>query len=314
MVHPSATQLNAAERAVALAREELERAQEKLAEPKGVVTQLAAAGDIVQPGATLYTLDGTLPVVLLRGSTPAWRTLEPGISDGADVLELETNLVALGYGSDDLAVDDHWDDATTAAVKRWQHALGIAETGVIELGAVLFEPGGIRVTDVSATLGGTIAEGAPVLSGTSTNRVVAVNLGTAVAPKVTVGDPVDVLLPDGTTTTKGKVAEVSDVATAGQNGSGATIGITVTLDDPSATGSLDQAPVQVAITTDTAAGVLAVPIEALVALREGGYAVEAVDAAGTRRYIGVDLGLFANGWVEVTGNGLTEGLTVAVPR
>jgi hypothetical protein len=48
------------------------------------------------------------------------------------------------------------------------------------------------------------------------------------------------------------------------------------------------------------------------ALLEGGYAVEVVDATGGVGVRAVDVGLFADGWVEVTGD-LREGEQVVVP-
>jgi hypothetical protein len=59
--------------------------------------------------------------------------------------------------------------------------------------------------------------------------------------------------------------------------------------------------------------VLAVPVTALVALSEGGYAVEVQGADGTTRLIAVETGLFADGTVEVTGSGLEAGMLVIVP-
>jgi multidrug efflux pump subunit AcrA (membrane-fusion protein) len=59
-------------------------------------------------------------------------------------------------------------------------------------------------------------------------------------------------------------------------------------------------------------GVLAVPVNALLALAEGGYAVE-VDRGGRRELVGVTLGLFADGLVEVKGHGLAAGDRVVVP-
>ena len=54
------------------------------------------------------------------------------------------------------------------------------------------------------------------------------------------------------------------------------------------------------------------PVNALVALLEGGYAVERV-ADGTSTLVGVELGIFQDGWVEVRADGLDEGDAVAVP-
>jgi multidrug efflux pump subunit AcrA (membrane-fusion protein) len=89
--------------------------------------------------------------------------------------------------------------------------------------------------------------------------------------------------------------------------------MTVTLDDPDVALGLDEAPVDVEVVSDSAPGVLAVPVTALLALTEGGYAVEIVTEDGTIILIGVEPGLFADGFVEVDGEGLTDGMQVVVP-
>ena len=91
------------------------------------------------------------------------------------------------------------------------------------------------------------------------------------------------------------------------------VALTVTLDDPAATGTVDQAPVTGGLTSDSRKGVRAVPVNALLALAEGGYGVRVVDAAGPGRIVRVTPGLFARGMVEITGDGLTEGTRVEVP-
>jgi hypothetical protein len=85
--------------------------------------------------------------------------------------------------------------------------------------------------------------------------------------------------------------------------------------DPAATGSLDQAPVQVAITTASAKRALVVPVSALLALADGGYALEVVAAGGTHHLEAVNLGLFddANGLVQVSGAEVQRGQRVVVP-
>ena len=84
--------------------------------------------------------------------------------------------------------------------------------------------------------------------------------------------------------------------------------------DPAATGSWDQAPVQVAITTEVVEGALNVPVTALVGKSGGGFAVEVVRADGRREVVAVKLGLFdaAGGRVQVEGD-LHEGDHVVVP-
>jgi peptidoglycan hydrolase-like protein with peptidoglycan-binding domain len=312
-------QVRQAKDAATVAKAALDAASARLDQPRGVLTQIAAVGTIVQPGQTLYTLDGGHPIVLMTGAVPAWRDLASGVADGIDVKELETNLGALGYAGDGFTVDDHWDAATTAAAKAWQKALRVAQTGVVALGEVVFEPTVLRITADSATLGATVQQGTPILGATSTAPVVTVALDPALQTTVTAGDAVSVTMPDGSTT-GGTVSDVGTVATVAQGdrsqGSNPTptIEVMVAFDDPSSTRRLDQAPVSVNITTATADNVLAVPVSALVELLEGGYAVQVQADDGTLHYVRVELGLFATGWVAVTGQGLAEGQAVVVAQ
>jgi hypothetical protein len=139
-------------------------------------------------------------------------------------------------------------------------------------------------------------------------------LDTARQGDVAVGGAVLVTLPSGTQA-PGTLADVGRVAVGGPAdvNSPATVTVTVTLDDAGAAGVLDQAPVQVAITTDLRRGVLTVPVTALVAAG-GGYEVIVVDG-GIRRPVAVWPGLFdeLSGMVEVTGDGVVSGARVEVP-
>jgi hypothetical protein len=121
----------------------------------GTITSLPTAGQVIQPGNTLYTVDGN-PVVLMNGSFPAYRTLSASVSAGVDVEELKQNLAALGFDSGrQLTSDGTFDAATTAAVERWQASLGETQTGVVTLGQVVFLPGAQRIATVDAALGST---------------------------------------------------------------------------------------------------------------------------------------------------------------
>ena len=128
---------------------------------------------------------------------------------------------------------------------------------------------------------------------------------------VAVDDPVTVELPDGTETT-GIVTAISTVAQTSQNGT-TFFEVTIELDDPNVAPGLDEAPVDVFVVSDSAPNVLAVPVTALLALLEGGYAVEVVDAPGTIFLVSVDPGLYADGLVEVTSGALEPGMRVVVP-
>jgi peptidoglycan hydrolase-like protein with peptidoglycan-binding domain len=297
----------------------------------GIVTRVPAVGAVVGRGQVLYELDGR-PVPLWYGTRPAWRAFQLGMTDGPDVRQLEANLVALGFDPDRaITVDRHYSWATAAAVKRWQRASGRARTGVVPLGQVVFLPDPIRVATVTATEGAPLEAGTAILSASSTRPLVTVALDPAMQQLVRRGDRVEVTLPDGKTT-RGTVATVSRVATQPSTGSGqeggqdpsqsgnsngsgqATVQVTIRLANPRAAGGLDQAPVQVAITTQARKRVLAVPISALLAQAGGGYAVEVVEG-GARRRVPVGTGLFdeSAGLVEVKGAGLAEGATVEVP-
>jgi Putative peptidoglycan binding domain len=121
----------------------------------GTVTWLPKVGQQIKPGGTLYRVDNA-PIVLFDGTTPAYRTLQAGISDGPDIGELNQNLVALGYDpSHEITVNDTWQTGTTDAVNRWQSALGQTQTGAITLGQVVFLPGPQLVTTVETVLGST---------------------------------------------------------------------------------------------------------------------------------------------------------------
>jgi peptidoglycan hydrolase-like protein with peptidoglycan-binding domain len=283
---------------------------------QGTITWLPEEGTVVRRGQPLYRVDGR-PVQLLYGKLPAWRELSVGVDDGPDVRQLERNLVALGYDPDrGITVDDHFTSATRAAVKRWQEAVGLPETGTMRPGDAVWQPGAVRVGELKTGVGDTARPGAPVFEATSNARQVAIDLDASRQPYVHVGDPVDIELPGGRTTT-GRVASVGKVATAASGSDPAddgspTVEVTVSLDKPKATGSLDQAPVVAHITTEVRKDVLAVPVNALLALAEGGYAVE-VERDGQRELVGVTLGLFADGMVEVEGGGLRAGDRVVVP-
>jgi len=178
---------------------------------------------------------------------------------------------------------------------------------------VVFEPQAIRVTQVTGSYGGPAS--GPVLEATSDEHAVTIPLDASQQSEVKAGDPVSVTLPDGTST-PGVVSAVSTVATStsGQDGPITTIPVTVTLTDPWAAGSLDQAPVTVYITTAAARDVLAVPVTALLARSPGGYVVEVAGPGSTRRYVPVTVGpVFDDnsGLVQVTG-ALTPGQRVVV--
>jgi hypothetical protein len=297
----------------------------------GTYTSLPAAGAVVRQGRALYAVSGD-PVVLLYGTTPAYRDLDEG-DTGPDVTQLNTDLVTLGYRTAaDLGAWSGWDyySAETAyGVELLQAHLGVAQTGSLDLGAAVFLPSAIEVTGYGSNvvLGGPATTGSVVLTASSTTPVVTIDLDAAQQGEVHAGEPVSITLTDGSTT-PGVVSSVSNVAASssppasssgsssdqGSSGSAATIMVEVSLDNPAAAGSLNQAPVEVTITTGSVSSALVVPVDALLAQGNGGYAVEVIGTGGRHRLVAVTPGVFddAAGLVQVTGN-LAPGQKVVVP-
>ncbi|HLK74697.1 MAG TPA: hypothetical protein VKU77_13725 [Streptosporangiaceae bacterium] len=287
----------------------------------GTLTWLPPAGQVVRQGQALYRTGDGAPVVLMYGSVPDWRALGEGIT-GQDVTQLNHDLVDLGYasGADVVALGwDYYSWHTASAVQRLEQHLGVqSPSGSLPLGQVVFEPEALRVSQVTGSLGGP-ADG-PVLTATSDRHVVTIPLDVADQSQLKADDTVTVTLPDGAST-PGLVSSVGRVATTtpgGQGNPATTIPVQVTLTDPGAAGTLDQAPVTVNITTATARNVLAVPVTALLAQSKGvggGYDVEVAGPGNTRRWVPVTVGpVFddADGLVQVTG-ALTPGQRVVVP-
>ncbi|HET6963418.1 MAG TPA: HlyD family efflux transporter periplasmic adaptor subunit, partial [Acidimicrobiales bacterium] len=228
--------------------------------------------------------------------------------------------------------------ATTAAVEKLQAAVGLAQTGTLTVEQAVFDPTALRVTTLSVQPGSSSQAGQTVLQATSTTRQVQVALDAAQQTDVAVGDKVAITLPDNRTT-PGVVASVGTVAScpptarpdaststsagpgtdscsSGSAGSSTpTVAVVVMPSDPSATGTWDQAPVRVSVTTANVPDALAVPVTALLAESGGGYAVEVVGAGGASHLVPVSLGLFdeADGLVQVTNTPLAAGQDVVVP-
>jgi Putative peptidoglycan binding domain len=119
----------------------------------GTFTWLPAVGAVIGRGGTLFRVND-LPVALMYGAVPAYRTLRQGVGDGPDVQELNQNLIALGYDPyRAIGDEDHFGEATAAAVRRWQEAAGLSQTGEVELGRIVFASSAQRVTKVHVALG-----------------------------------------------------------------------------------------------------------------------------------------------------------------
>jgi peptidoglycan hydrolase-like protein with peptidoglycan-binding domain len=268
----------------------------------GTVTWLPATGSTIRRGKALYKLDNE-PVTLLYGSLPAYRTLAPGV-DGADVKQFEKNLWALGYRG--FTVDSDYTAATATAVREWQEDQGIDETGRIETGRIAYAAGPVRVDSEAAEGGSAAQPGAEILKYTGTALVATVDLEMDSQRLAVRGAAVRVEM------VAGKIVKVGATVQQGQGDQPDTTLIEVTISLSGAPAGLDDAAVSADFVASERKDVLTVPVAALLALAEGGYGVQVVDGSASRT-VAVETGLFADGKVEVKGDGLVAGSKVGMP-
>ncbi|MEV1069356.1 hypothetical protein [Streptomyces sp. NPDC050263] len=191
--------------------------------------------------------------------------------------------------------------ALMAAIGRWQRHTRIPETSVLETGDVVVTAGAVRVAQLKANSGDAAPGELMSVTGTGKRVTVQADEGDSSIRK---GNAVQVTLPDGSTV-PGRVSMVGTVIgsgseAGGNTGSPPTRTITVVLDEDragTAVRGIDSAPVQVQFTGRTSKNVLVVPVGALLALSEGGYAVQLQNG----KLIKVTTKLFAKGLVEISG-------------
>jgi multidrug efflux pump subunit AcrA (membrane-fusion protein) len=276
--------------------------------PAGTLTALPAPGTVLRLGGRLYAVDN-VPVPLLRGTVPAWRDLEIGMTDGPDVEQLETSLRALGHLGRKPGRTFTW--TTADAIERWQRTAGLGRTGRIALGSVVFAAGDLRVGAATARIGDLVGPGAALYAATGTTQIVDVDLKLADQRLAVTGTAVGLRLPGGGSTS-GKISSVGTPAE--REGGHSVIPVVVTLDDPAAAAALQQASVTVTVPSERRADVLSVPVGALLALDAQRFGIEIVDDDGTTRRVPVTTGLFAAGRVEITGDGVRDGQRIVVPQ
>jgi peptidoglycan hydrolase-like protein with peptidoglycan-binding domain len=266
----------------------------------GTITGLPDQGAVIDRGKAVYSADAK-PVPLFYGSLPLYRDLEAGMPNGPDVKVVEENLSALGF-KDFGAPDEKFTSYTAAAIKKWQKANGLEQNGKLGQGDVVVQPGAVRVSSLVAQLGA--PAGGEVMKVTGTERAVTVELDTNKQRLAKVGEKVELSIPGGKPTT-GTIQSVTKTTGNGMDQK-AKLVLTISVDDAAAAEGVDSATVSTVFTVGKKQNVLAVPIGALLALSEGGYGVETED----RKIIKVTVGLFAKGQVEVSGDGLREGMKV----
>jgi len=288
------------------------------ASSNGTVTSLPTEGSLVAQGETLYEIDNS-SVILLYGKKPAWRPLSIENSKGPDIRQLEENLVALGYAKGAVTVDETFTTATAEAVKRLQSAVGHSQTGTIDIGRFVFLSGPQRIGAHLAQIGDRVRTGAPVIALTSNNREVVVRAPALEQKLFTIGEEVLISLPASGTIT-GTISSVGQIVIGTTPGQGEESGrsyieVHVDLANQSATGDLDQVPVTVKVEKERAEKVLAVPVQAVFAADQGGFAVEVAPGGNIKKAVPVpvETGLYGGGWVQVTGDIKKGDIVVIAP-
>ena len=280
----------------------------------GTFTALPSEGDILALGDVVYEVDGTNRSYLMYGARPAYRAIDIDSSNGPDVRQLEASLKRMGFPKilgHAFKPDWRFRARTETAVKQWQKRTGQEQDGRVELGEITFMPASVRVTQVVPELGSRAQPGAVVAYTSDTDLVVTLDLEADRRDILRVGDTVSVELPDGTDG-PGTVSEIASVAQTLPGASGPTVAVTIELADAAVAGDLDGAEVTVSVVRETHPDVLTVPVDALLALREGGYALEMVADDGSTYLVRAEVGLFDDDGVEISGN-FKAGDKVVVP-
>ena len=278
--------------------------------PGGTVTAIASEGDILGHGDTLFVVEGD-PVTLFVADVPFYRTLDVG-SVGDDVRVLEEALVGFGFDAEGaMVVDDVFDEETTNALVAWQASIGAPVDGVLNIGEIMVTEDPIRVAASHISIGSNVTQGTQIYTPSTSTSVVSVRLLADDQELIVAGDPVVVVMPNGDEE-PASVATVGNIAIRSQE-FGTYFEVEITLNRQGAAAGLDEAPVDIEVIDDRVENVLVVPVTALLALGEGGYAVQIDTGNGQTRLIAVDAGMYADGSVEIASSELEAGMRVVVP-
>ncbi len=274
----------------------------------GIVTSVPPdPGTEVHPGDELFAVD-LRPVVAASGEVPAFRDLGRDM-DGADIEQLQALLASLGHY--DGTVDGVARDATDRAIRAWQKDIGVPETGVVEVGSIVFLPtlpARISLDREVVARGKRLDGGEPVI------------LTLSPAPEVTVpATPAQsALIPtEATVTLNGSSGELWTARVGERRRDPETDQVDITLtsvdgkaicgDECGAVPVGGETVLDATITTAETVSGLILPAAAIVTEAGGGLAV--IDDAGRRRPITVLAS--ANGMSVV--EGVAENVRVRIP-
>ena len=277
----------------------------------GIVTASLPRGAVLGDGDEVVRVDDR-PLILAIGTMPMYRTLEKvdtrirdennrrrSLLEGDDVLQLQRHLLAAGFDANgSLTADGVFGRRTEEAVEAWQTALGLSVTGRVDSSQLVFSSEPLRIARelrVGSPFQGieVTRPEATVLVDTSSRDRSALSPGTSL---------VVVLASDERLAGR---AEGQEQTTGADGGAVWRTTITTTEALP------DVSTATVEVREGLAADAILVPASALLALAEGGFAVERRDAAGST-LIGVEVTDVLDGLAAVTGD-LDTGDSVVVP-
>ena len=283
----------------------------------------------------LYESSGTFGSILLFGQIPAWREIKLGVTPGLDIKQLKHNLVMLGYGSESPINESSeiFTALTMQSIKNMQADLGLNSTGTLSLGDVVFLPGKsiVQYNSNFPSIGTVANPNAVVLSllpieeeslsnnalnSSSYKSLQKVSTTIPVVNKelIEINSQVKIELPNEVEV-YGSVSEIGKIAIVPQgNQSGDPyLEVSITINDDKSFPEWTGADVTVYVTREIASGVMAVPITSLVSLLRGGYGLEVVTDNATQ-LVPVEVGMYSDGWVEISSEYIQTGVQVMNPK
>lgn len=278
----------------------------------GTVTARHGVGTVIDFGQSLVRVDNK-PLFLAQGSMPMYRELSKAdtrrrdqngdrltLLSGLDVRQLQAFLISVGQDADgDLEVDGVFGLTTEKALKAWQEVVGLAVTGRVDSTSLVFGPDPVRIATESRV--GSMFAGLEV---NSAEPKVLVDTSNRDRTALSVGTDVVLALP-GEGDLAGTVTKQAETSAA----DGSQLWRTTIVADGPLPGDARNATVTV---TEVAANnVTYVPVASLLALAEGGFAVE-VGAGLDTRLVRVAVGVILDGQAEITGD-IVEGDQVVIP-
>lgn len=272
------------------------RAENAVNEARRVLAQTQERASAPVPDPSSDSSGSGEGAVSVESATEQLRAAEAELADLTAAKDSSAEQAAVDAARESLDQARRAHDATMA-------------NGIRHSEAVMVPTEAVRVDTVSATLGQPASDA--ILSWTTTRLRVTASLTDGQAASIATGSTVHVTLPDHSALP----GTVSAVEPARTDTDGARTGPTLVVDftDAMPPAEVGLPAVTLTIQSDAVDEALTVPVTALVALAEGGYAVEVVQPDGSTRLVGVEVGLVAEARAQVLSDQLTEGTEVVLP-